>query len=195
MRYSHNSGIQYNIAPIDLRCPAHAQQRGSEMVTLDGINTMWIVGILGLLLGLALGSMVTYTLLSRNSRTHKLQRELNQLTERFTDYRDQVSQHFMHTSDLVKEMTRSYRSVYEHLAAGAYHLCTDETDSPTLGHQTREQIAAENTEDVTAADADYDELEELSSLRDDIDSLLDESPRISDLDVKFKTTKDKSVQH
>lgn len=165
------------------------------MVTLDGTSSMWIVGILGLLLGIGLGAIVTYSLASRNNRTRKLQRELNQLSEHFTDYRDQVSQHFMHTSDLVQEMTRSYRAVYEHLAAGAYHLCTDETESPTLDHKTQEQLAAENTDDVTAADADYDELEELSSLRDDIDAMLGESPRISDMDVKFKTSKDTSVQH
>jgi len=98
------------------------------MVTLDGTNSLWVIGILGLLLGIGLGSIVTYSLASRNNRTRKLQRELHQLTEHFTDYRDQVSQHFMHTSDLVKEMTRSYRAVYEHLATGAYHLCTDETE-------------------------------------------------------------------
>jgi len=162
---------------------------------LDETSSIWIVGILALLLGIALGSIVTHTILTRNSRTHKLQRELNQLNERFTDYRDQVSQHFMHTSDLVKEMTRSYRSVYEHLATGAYHLCADEAESPTLGHQTQEQIAAKNTADDAATDADYDELEELSSLKEDIDALLGESPHISDLDVKFKTTKDESLQH
>jgi uncharacterized protein len=165
------------------------------MVTLDETISMWIVGILALLLGIALGAITTHALLSRNNRTHKLQRELNQLSERFTDYRDQVSQHFMHTSDLVKEMTRSYRAVYEHLATGAYHLCTEETTSPTLRHQTHEQIAAEETEDITANDPDYDELEELSSLKEDLDTLLGESPRISDLDVKFKSTKDESLQH
>jgi hypothetical protein len=165
------------------------------MVTLDETSTLWVVGILGLLLGIGLGSIVTYALASRNNRTRKLQRELHQLTEHFTDYRDQVSQHFMHTSDLVKEMTRSYRAVYEHLATGAHHLCTDETEPPTLDHKTQEPLAAENTDDVTATNADYDELEELSSIKDDIDALMGESPRISDLDVKFKTTKDKSVQH
>lgn len=165
------------------------------MLTLDETSSMWIVGILGLLLGLALGSIVTHTLLSRNSRTYKLQQELNQLTDRFTDYRDQVSQHFMHTSDLVREMTSSYRAVYEHLATGAYHLCTDETEPSSLKHQTAEQLAAENTDDTIATDADYDELEELSSLKNDIDSLLGESPRISDLDIKFETTGDKAAQH
>ena len=165
------------------------------MVALDATTSMWVVGIIGLLLGVALGTIVTYVLASRNNHTHQLQRELTELTERFTDYRDQVSQHFMHTSDLVQEMTRSYRAVYEHLATGAHHLCTEETDPPTLDHQTPEQLAAQDPGSTAAADADYDELEELSSLRNDIDALLGESPRISDLDVKFKTNKDKSVQH
>ena len=165
------------------------------MVTLDETGTLWAIGILGLLLGIGLGAIVTYTLMARNSRTHRLQRELNQLSERFTDYRDQVGQHFMHTSDLVKEMTRSYRAVYEHLATGAHHLCAEDPAAPTLAHQNPEQLDADNTEEVGATSADYDELEELTSLREDIDALMGEAPRISELDVKFKTTKDKSAQH
>ncbi len=165
------------------------------MVSLDVTTSMWVVGVIGLLLGVALGTIVTYALASRNNHTHKLQRELTELTERFTDYRDQVSQHFMHTSDLVQEMTRSYRAVYEHLATGAYHLCTEDTEPSTLDHKKPEQVTAKATDSAAMSDADYDELEELSSLRNDIDALLGESPRISDLDVKFKDTRDKSVQH
>ena len=35
-------------------------------------------------------------------------------------------------------------------------------------------------------DAEYDELTELRNIRKDIDELLGESPRISDLDIKTK---------
>ena len=104
------------------------------MVALDETASLWAIGILALLLGIALGAMVTYSLVARSSRTHKLQRELTQLSDRFADYRDQVGQHFMHTSDLVKEMTRSYRAVYEHLATGAHHLCAEDPETPALGH-------------------------------------------------------------
>ena len=45
----------------------------------------------------------------------------------FQDYRDQVTHHFMRTSELVQEMTQSYRSVYEHLASGAQQLCGEAT--------------------------------------------------------------------
>ena len=165
------------------------------MLAMDETASLWAIGIMALLLGIALGAMVTYSMVARNNRTHKLQRELAQLSERFTDYRDQVGQHFMHTSDLVKEMTRSYRAVYEHLATGAHHLCAEDPEAPALGHQKKEQLAAQNTEDMVTSEANYDDLEELSSLRKDIDELLGEAPRISDLDVRFKSTNDTTAQH
>jgi len=165
------------------------------MVTLDETGTLWAIGILGLLLGIGLGAITTYALVSRNSRTHKLQRELNQLAERFADYRDQVGLHFMHTSDLVKEMTRSYRAVYEHLATGAHHLCAEDPAAPTLSHQNTEQLAANNSGEVDTNSDDYDELEELTSLRKDIDALMSETSGISAVDVKAATGKDTSVQH
>ncbi len=112
------------------------------MVELHGTSSIWIVGVLGILLGIGLGSIVTYALASRNNRNQNLQAELDQLVEQFADYREQVGQHFMHTSDLVQEMTRSYRAVYEHLATGAYHLCSEQTDTPTLGHRSPDALAA-----------------------------------------------------
>lgn len=163
------------------------------MVELDGTSSLWIIGALGVLLGIGLGSIVTYTLTRRNNQNQNLQAELDQLVERFAEYRDQVSQHFMHTSDLVQEMTRSYRAVYEHLATGAYHLCSDQADAPSLGHQSAETLTADN--DLSASDPEYDELAELSSIRNDIDSLLNDSPRFSKVDVRVDDDELKSIKH
>jgi uncharacterized membrane-anchored protein YhcB (DUF1043 family) len=170
------------------------------MITLDDTTSIWLIGIFGLLLGIMLGSIATYLLVARNRRTHQLQLELNQLTERFTDYRDQVTQHFMRTSELVQEMTRSYRDVYEHMASGAQHLCGDTEERWQLDHQeTGEQLAEESARDSGLASADepddYDELEELSSIRRDLDELLGESPRISDLDIRHEIEAKKPLQH
>jgi len=170
------------------------------MITLDDTTSIWLLGTLGLLLGSMLGSIATYLLVTRNRRTHQLQLELNQLTERFTEYRDQVTQHFMRTSELVQAMTHSYRDVYEHLASGAQHLCGDTDERWRLDHrETDEQLADESDRDsgLASADdaADYDELEELSSIRRDLDELLGESPRISDLDIRHDIEARKPLQH
>lgn len=161
------------------------------MVELQGTSSIWIVGVLGILLGIGLGSVVTYALASRSNRNQNLQAELDQLIAQFADYREQVGQHFMHTSDLVQEMTRSYRAVYEHLATGAYHLCSEQTDTPTLGHRSPDALASGNATD----DPEYDELAELSSLKEDIDSLLNDSPRFSKVDVRVEEDEHKSIKH
>ncbi len=163
------------------------------MFELDGTYSLWVVGILGILLGTGLGSIVTYTLTSRRNHNKSLQAELDQLAERFTEYREQVGQHFMQTSNLVQEMTQSYRAVYEHLASGAYHLCGEDAGTPSLGH--RSGTAASDEMTMAEDDADYDELEELSSLRNDIDSLLKESPRFSKVDVPVEDTEPESIKH
>jgi len=170
------------------------------MITLESTASIWLVGVLGVLAGILLGSIATYLMVARNRRTHQLQLELNQLTERFTEYRDQVTQHFMRTSELVQEMTRSYRDVYEHLASGAQNLCGDTDEKWQLDHhgaddQLADESGRESALENTDGEGDYDELEELSSIRRDLDELLGESPRISDLDIRQDAETKKPLQH
>jgi uncharacterized membrane-anchored protein YhcB (DUF1043 family) len=186
--------------PVQCRTWEPVKNMDLLMITLDDTTSIWLIAVLGVLIGIMLGSIITYLLVARNRKTHELQLELNQLTERFTEYRDQVTQHFMRTSELVQEMTRSYRDVYEHLAAGAQNLCGDADERWQLDHrETGEQLNDESDQDsslATADDAaDYDELEELSSIRRDLDELLGESPRISDLDIRHDIEAKKPLQH
>jgi uncharacterized membrane-anchored protein YhcB (DUF1043 family) len=167
------------------------------MISLDGTASLWTVGILGFLLGTVLGCIVAWFVIGRNGRTLQLQLELEQLKERFTDYRDQVTQHFMRTSDLVQEMTQSYRAVYEHLATGAQHLCSEPDDTARLGQQQGAgRVGGGGVHAITDdADAEYDELSELTNIKKDIEELLGESPRISDLDIRVAEEKGKKLQH
>lgn len=166
------------------------------MISLDASSSIWLVGTLSFLLGAGLGSIVAYLLVARGGRTHELEAELGHLNESFTDYRDQVTGHFMHTSELVQEMTQSYRKVYEHLATGAQHLCDDSSCPPTLGYQQSGKLAKEASEDASNGDdIGTDDLAELKSIKNDIDELLGESPRISDLDIEVEETEQKPLQH
>jgi uncharacterized membrane-anchored protein YhcB (DUF1043 family) len=159
------------------------------MIELDGSTSLWVIGLLIFLLGTVIGCILTYTIVARNNRTHQLQFELNELTEDFRGYRDQVTHHFMRTSELVQVMTQSYRSVYEHLASGAQHLCGDNhaaaLHNPAAASDTGGLVADQQGE--------YDDLEELAKIRNDIDELLGESPHIPDMDVK--AGKDNPLQH
>jgi uncharacterized membrane-anchored protein YhcB (DUF1043 family) len=153
------------------------------MITLDGTTSIWLTGILFTALGAMAGSIITYLVVARHGRTRKLQKELDQLKDRFTDYRDQVTQHFMRTSQLVQEMTQSYRAVYEHLASGAQNLCGGQIEAPRRHSGEQEAIGAE------------DSVEALADSEPDYGDLAGDMPRISDLDIKADSGSRHPLKH
>jgi uncharacterized membrane-anchored protein YhcB (DUF1043 family) len=154
-------------------------QRKPAVIPLDDTTSIWAVGILSFALGLVLGCIGTYLFLGRYSQTANLREELSELRERFSDYRDQVTQHFMRTSELVQEMTQSYRAVYEHLATGAQDLCEGEVETPSLNTSNKDLL-------VENAHPDNDGYG---------DELLGDTPRISDLKIKVESEKNQTRQH
>jgi uncharacterized membrane-anchored protein YhcB (DUF1043 family) len=149
------------------------------VIPLDDNTTIWAVAALSFALGLVLGCIGAYLFLGRYSQTAKLREELRELRERFSDYREQVTQHFMRTSELVQEMTQSYRAVYEHLATGAQELCEGEMETPSLETPDKVPLADESHPDVEGYD----------------DELLGDTPRISDLKIKLESVKNQPRQH
>lgn len=149
------------------------------MIPLDDTTSIWAIGILSFALGLVIGCIGTYLFLGHYSHTAKLRQELGELRERFSDYRDQVTQHFMRTSELVQEMTQSYRAVYEHLATGAQELCEGEVEPPSLDTSKKDLLV----ENAHPDDDEYD------------DELLGDTPRISDLKIRVESEKNQTRQH
>jgi hypothetical protein len=93
-------------------------------------------------------------------------------------------------------MTESYRAVYEHLASGAQHLCDVDSETSQLHQAKKEGIDTTHASGAISAgpDFDYDELAELSSIRNDIDQLMGEVPRKPNIETK-KETEENTLQH
>ncbi|MEN8107383.1 MAG: DUF1043 family protein [Pseudomonadota bacterium] len=154
------------------------------MISLDVTTSIWLTGLLSVVLGAAIGSIATYLVVARHGRTRKLQDELDHLKERFTDYRDQVTQHFMRTSELVQEMTQSYRAVYEHLASGAQNLCGGQLETSHKNDASASALASDGTDTP-----------ELTDEHMETDVMTGDMPRISDLDIKADAKIKQPVQH
>jgi uncharacterized membrane-anchored protein YhcB (DUF1043 family) len=67
--------------------------------------------------------------------------QLKKARDEYDQYRLNVVDHFSGTSDLLREMTVQYRSVYEHLTTGASKLCPEGFVGLTEGLPTP-QLAA-----------------------------------------------------
>ena len=160
------------------------------MLSMDSSTAIMTSGLLFFALGLVIGCIVAYLLIGRHDRTRELEGELGDLREKFADYRVQVTGHFMHTSELLQEMTRSYRAVYEHLGTGAQQLCSDHPDAPQIELPEKSQLTDAGQDTYTA-----EIIADLSERAEHLEELIGEVPRISDLDIKAETEDRQRVQH
>ncbi len=138
---------------------------------------MWSIGLISFAFGLAAGYAIHFFLNPGNGRSKALETELEKLRQENSDYRNQVVQHFQRTSELVQDMTQSYRAVYEHLAGGSQQLCSEPINTPQLDLPERERLPG--TEKIKAATAPAPQASREPETDDDY---LGDAPYVPNLD-------------
>jgi uncharacterized membrane-anchored protein YhcB (DUF1043 family) len=93
---------------------------------------IWLTAIACLVVGVVIGVVFSSRLNSSASRVLELENQIRDIKDNHLTYKDNVSEHFSLTADLVQHMTESYREVYQHLASGAQDLCSNEVASKLL---------------------------------------------------------------
>lgn len=94
---------------------------------------LWIGLGAGLILGLLAGLVAQKFLQSRRDGG----RTVAAVQQEMDEYREQVQEHFERTSDLFRNLTESYRDVYEHLSGGARDLCDGSAPAVAMDVATR----------------------------------------------------------
>ena len=93
---------------------------------------LWLTAIGCLAVGIAVGFLLAGRTTSSTQKISDLEQQLQDLQRSHAHYREDVSEHFNMTAELVQQMTDSYRDVYQHLATGAQELCSGEVASKLL---------------------------------------------------------------
>lgn len=86
----------------------------------------WEYGIIGLVIGLALGAILMRFGSSKLRDQHAVQYELEKTRAELQDHKQEVSNHFAKSAELLNEMTNSYRELYQHMAQSSQHLLPEE---------------------------------------------------------------------
>jgi len=131
------------------------------------MESMLVVGIAALAVGLALGWGIARATGNRNLRQRRLAQQLDALQTEHTRYQAQVNEHFMETAELIRRLNESYRDVHQHLAKGASKLCTE--------NDARQELEQARQDNQLAYQADSDG-------NDDVEPPRDYAPRNSNLD-------------
>nr|WP_277610949.1 DUF1043 family protein [Microbulbifer celer] len=87
---------------------------------------MILVGVLGLVLGALLAFLATRNRQNAVDRTQELELRLKEANTKLEDFQQQVNEHFDQTSQLVNNLTHSYREVHEYLANSAMRLSSQD---------------------------------------------------------------------
>jgi len=84
-----------------------------------------LVGVLGLALG-ALLAFLAVRGRNNEDRTQELELRLREANDKLEDFQLQVNEHFDQTSQLVHNLTESYREVHEYLSNSALRLSSQD---------------------------------------------------------------------
>lgn len=93
---------------------------------------LWLTGIGFLAVGIVIGYFLAGRVNNNPAKIGELEQQLQDMQRKHSRYRDEVSDHFSTTAELVQQMTESYKDVYQHLAGGAQDLCSGEVASKLL---------------------------------------------------------------
>lgn len=81
-------------------------------------SAAWIAVLIAILAGTGLG----YWLAQLTQRKTNGGKSVTELRQEHEQFRDQVTEHFAETAQLVNQLTDSYKAVFDHLSSGAQQL-------------------------------------------------------------------------
>jgi uncharacterized protein len=109
----------------------------------------WEYGIIGLVIGLIVGALLMRFGSSKLRDQHAVQYELEKTHAKLQDHKQEVSNHFAKSAELLNEMTNSYRELYQHMAQSSQHLLPEELAvQDAFQHRLTENSANKDTESV-----------------------------------------------
>lgn len=107
------------------------------------MSTLILVALIFMLIGLGVGYLLTKTFLPQETLRRELEVELTRVRDEHKAYQQEVSDHFVRTSDLVGNLTQSFHAVQEQLASSALHLAGPEVSRQLMQSSPRVGAARE----------------------------------------------------
>lgn len=120
-------------------------------------SNAWILGFVGVAIGLVLGYLLGR---GGSNQQQRMANELDAARSELDRYKEEVTEHFETTAELVNGLTEQYRRVHQHLASGAQTLCNDERPGEALQASLQPRLGKQDIPTVTDA-VDNPDLEEL----------------------------------
>lgn len=98
---------------------------------MSSLSILIVAIVIALLIGIALGALATRAS-NPQQESRQLEARLKDTEEKMLNYQQEVTEHFLQTSQLVNQLTQSYQDVHQHLADSALKLANPEISQRLL---------------------------------------------------------------
>jgi len=85
----------------------------------------WVYALIGLVVGIIIGAIAMRFGNRKLREQHAMQYELQKSKAELAEYRAELTNHFAHSAELLDNMARDYRQLYQHMAKGSNDLLPD----------------------------------------------------------------------
>jgi uncharacterized membrane-anchored protein YhcB (DUF1043 family) len=103
------------------------------------LQLSWLTFSASIIAALVIGGLITQLIFKNGGKGRSsLKRELNELKKEHQEYQINVTEHFSRTTELISELSESYKQIQDHLNRGAEEFVKPEfrlpisTDEPRL---------------------------------------------------------------
>ncbi len=117
----------------------------------------WEYAVIGLVVGIIIGALAMRFGNKKLREQHHTQYELEKTKSELAEYRHELTNHFARSAELLDNMARDYRQLYQHMAKGSSSLLPDlpGEQNPFTWHLTGSE--ADNDQAPVQIPRDYSE--------------------------------------
>lgn len=123
------------------------------------LQLSWLSFSASIIVALIIGGLLTQLILKTGGKDRlSLKRELNELKKEHQSYQINVTEHFSRTTELISELSESYKQIQDHLSRGAEEFVKPEFRIPTNTNEPKLEDMApseEGTDSKPSRPLDY----------------------------------------
>lgn len=117
----------------------------------------WEYGLIGLVIGIIVGAVAMRFGNKKLREQRTMQYELEKSKAELADYREELTNHFARSAELLDNMARDYRQLYQHMAKGSNDLLPNLPGEKTPFAYQLTEAEADNDQAPVQIPRDYSE--------------------------------------
>lgn len=119
---------------------------------------VWVYALIGLVVGLIIGALAMRYGNSTVRQQDAIKAELDTKKEELDTYRNELVSHFARSAELLDNMAKDYRQLYQHMAKSSNELMPDmPTQENPFNYRLSESEAANDQSPINMPPRDYSE--------------------------------------